>query len=131
MIVNLLGISVRNDPMVWIPPTPFTALRTLNLEFNLSTFRTLTCSVPIPRISLGTIEVVSKSPPLTVKNVTIPVTVVAPTETPVVPVPTILNDSLLTPMVYEPSICDDVVDIPDIVTISRSCKECGVFDSTL
>ena len=65
----------------------------------------------------------SKSPPLIAKKVTIPVTVVAPTETPVVPVPTSLNDSLPTSIVYEPSISDDVVDTPDTVTISRLSKE--------
>ena len=61
----------------------------------------------------------------------IPVTVVAPTETPVVPVPTSLNDSLPTSIVYEPSISDDVVDTPDTVTISRLSKECGEDASTL
>ena len=91
----------------------------------------MTCSVPIPRISLGTIELLFKSPPLTLKNVTIPVTVDEPIDTPVVPVPTSLNDSFLTSIVYDPSICEDVVDIPDIVTISRSLKEWGVSDSTL
>ena len=67
---------------------------------------------------------------LTVKKVTIPVTVVAPTETPVVPVPTTLNDSLVTPIVYEPSIPDDVV-VPDMLTMSRFSRECGEDDSTL
>ena len=76
-------------------------------------------------------EEFSKSPPLIAKKVTIPVTVVAPTETPVVPVPTILNDSLLTPIVYEPSTPDEVVDRPDTVTISRFWNECGEDTSTL
>ena len=56
LIVSLLGCSVMIEPIVCIPPTvPSTDLRTLNLELFLSIFKTLTLSVPIPRISFGTI----------------------------------------------------------------------------
>ena len=77
---------------------PFTSRRTLNLEFSLSTFKTFTCSVPIPRISFGIIFESSKLED-TLKNVTNPVILVSPTATPIVPNPTIANFSLETPTV--------------------------------
>ena len=98
-IVNLLGTSDIVVPMLWIAPTvPFTALKTLNLELGLSTFRTFTCSVPIPKISFGTMFEPIKLDD-TLKKVTNPVIFVFPTATPVVPNPTILNLSLVTPIV--------------------------------
>ena len=130
LIVNLLGSSDRIEPIVWIAPTvPSTALRTLNLELFVSTFKTFTLSVPIPKISFGTIfEPIRLED--TLKKVTNPVMFVFPTATPVVPIPTIENLSLETPIVYVPSIFDEVVEIPVILTISNDAKLCGVVDST-
>ena len=45
-------------------------------------------------------------------------------------IPTIENLSLETPIVYVPSIFDEVVEIPVILTISNDAKLCGVVDST-
>ena len=118
------------EPIVCIPPTvPSTDLRTLNLELFLSIFKTLTLSVPIPRISFGTMFDPSKLEE-TLKKVTIPVADVAPIATPVVPTPTNEKDSLETPIEYFPSILDEVVEILPTLTISRSLKLCGLVDST-
>ena len=62
----------------------------------MSTFRTFTFSVPIPRISFGTILELTKLES-TLKKVTKPVTLVFPIATPVVPNPTNANFSLETP----------------------------------
>ena len=56
----------------------------LSLDWSLSTFKTLTCSVPIPKIVFGT--TLSKSPP-TLTKVTIPVTPSDPIPEDVVPIP--------------------------------------------
>ena len=98
-IENLLESSDSIDPTVWLSPTgPSISRNTLNLEFTVSIFKTLTLSVPIPKISLGTIFVADKLPD-TEKNVTKPVTDVEPTAILfVVPIPTSLKVSLETPI---------------------------------
>ena len=113
---------------MWTAPTvPSIALKTLNLEFERSTFNTLTLSVPIPKISLGTTFDPNISE--TYKKVTIPVTAGAPRATPVVPTPTKEKDSLATPTLYEPSIFEEVVEIAPTLIISSGLKLCGEDDS--
>jgi len=99
LTVNLLESSINKLPIVWIPPVvPSTDLKTLNLEFFVSIFKTFTFSVPIPKISLGTIFDPVRFED-TLKNVTNPVILVLPIATPVVPNPTNANLSLDTPIV--------------------------------
>ena len=96
----------------------------------MSTFRTLTLSVPIPRISFGCIFVPTKLPD-TEKYVTKPVTEVLPTAILVpMPLPTSLNVSLETPIKWEPSRFVEILDTPVILTKSKWLNVCGVSTST-
>lgn len=53
LIFKLLWFLYKNVVLVWADDTPFTALKTLNLEFFSSIFRTFTNSVPIPSKSFS------------------------------------------------------------------------------
>ena len=82
---KFLESSIKNLPIVCPAETvPRTALKTLNLEFSKSTFRTLTFSVPIPRTSF---TLVLRILPVTPKCVTKPVIPSVPIATAVVPTP--------------------------------------------
>ena len=98
-VYKINRLEVNEDiTIVMFDKVKFTALKTLNLELGLSTLRTFTCSMPIPKISFGTMFEPIKLDD-TLKKVTNPVIFVFPTATPVVPNPTILNLSLVTPIV--------------------------------
>ena len=79
-----------------VETVPSTALRTLILEDNLSTLRTLTLSVPAEIISFSLILSEERSP-TKLKNVTSPVTPSVPIATPVVPTPAMVNLLVDTP----------------------------------
>ena len=81
---KVLASKFKTDVTVCDIPVPLIALRTLILEYCGSTFKTLTCSVPIPRTSLSLNLLKS---PVIFKNVTIPVTLSASTPTVVDPMP--------------------------------------------
>ena len=74
LTLKVLGFKSKTDVTVCDTPAPFTALSILILENFGSTFKTWTCSVPIPRISFSLSFVRS---PVTFMCVTIPVTLSA------------------------------------------------------
>ena len=93
---------------------PLCDLNTLILEENLSTFNTLTISVPIPTLNLSFSRILVTSPEIDI-NVTTPVAAA-------VPIPcdkTYLSD--LIPIAYEP--CREVVVVdkdPTLTTVAVS-----------
>ena len=126
LIISFLGSSYKVVPMLWATPTvPSHALITLIRDNNLSMFKTLTLSVPIPRISFSLIFGYSRIP-LTLRKVTIPVTEVLPSPVGLlVPRPTNCNKLVEIPTLYDPSISAEVVDNPETDIISLGKKLWG------
>ena len=72
--IKFLGLVSKLEVAVWADPiVELWFLKTLSLLSYKSTFNTFTCSVPIPKTSLGLTLNVSEILPLTLKKVTRPV----------------------------------------------------------
>ena len=120
---SLLESSITSRPVVWATAiVPSCALKILILENSVSTFRTFTLSVPIPRISFSLIEARG---PVRDTKVTNPVIAESFRAMEVLPNPTVLSLALEIPASYEPSSPEEVVERPETLIISLCANPVG------